>query len=246
MSWFGRSGQDLARQLDLPRVEARPVVDSTMDVAHALAADGAPAGTLVLAEAQQAGRGRVGKRWQSESGAGLWLTLVERPRDASALGVLSLRIGLRLAPVLERWTVGSVRLKWPNDLFVGAGKLAGVLVETRWRGTAPDWVAIGLGINLRAPAGPFAGAALRDADPGEVLAEVIPALRAAAFAEGPLSDAEVADFASRDLALGQRIAEPADGRVRGIAPSGELLVETAAGVTPVRSGSLIFAPTEGL
>lgn len=246
MSWLGRTGDDLVRHLDLPRVDAHEAVGSTMDEAHALAATGAPAGTLVLAASQRTGRGRAGKSWQSAPGAGLWLTLIERPRDASALGVLSLRVGLRLAPVLERWTDAPVRLKWPNDLFVGAGKLAGVLVETRWRGVAPDWVAIGVGINLRPPIdGTITASHLNAADPIAVLAEVIPALRAAAFAEGPLSDAEVAEFASRDLALGQRIAQPADGRVRGIAPSGELLVDTGAGLTAVRSGSLIFASQEG-
>ena len=231
----------LAAALDLPRVLRFAEVESTMDAAHAVAAAGAPAGTLVLADAQRAGRGRGGKAWRSAPGAGLWLTLIERPSDTVALGVLSLRVGLRLAPVLERWAEGPVRLKWPNDLFVGAGKLAGVLVETRWRGARPDWVAIGIGINLRRPDVDVASAALRDADPTTVLAEVIPAVRAAAWAEGPLTDRERAEFASRDLALGQRIAQPAHGLVRGVAASGELLVETAEGLTPVRSGSLIFA-----
>ncbi len=241
MSWLGRDGDALARLLGLPGVVATQAVASTMDLAHEVAAAGAPAGTLVLAEAQTAGRGRSGRSWASAPGAGIWMTLIERPGGADALDVLSLRVGLALAPVLERWTDGGVRLKWPNDLFVGDRKLAGVLIEARWRGGAPDWVAIGIGINLITPPEFRAGASLVRAAADEVLAEVVPAVRAAAFARGPLGAAELASFAQRDFAAGRRITLPADGTVRGISSAGELLVETADGVQPHRAGSLVFA-----
>lgn len=240
MSWLGLDGVTLAARLGLPRVEAVGVLGSTMDAAHELAAGGAPAGTLVIAEEQSSGRGRGGRGWSSGPGAGLWMTLVERPRSAAGLDVLSLRVGLRLAPVLERWTVPPIRLKWPNDLYVDGRKLAGVLIEARWRGAHPDWVAIGLGLNLVAPP-ELAAAALVGARAETVLAEVLPALRAAAFAQGPLTADEVAEFARRDLATGQRVSSPADGLVRGISSAGELLVETDAGIIPLRAGSLVFA-----
>ncbi len=242
MTWFGWTGEGLVAALGLPTVEALAVCESTMDHAHALAAVGAPAGTLVLAEAQDGGRGRQGKGWTSAPRGGIWMTLLERPRgDAVALEVLAVRIGLRLAPILERWTEGSVRLKWPNDLWVGERKLAGVLVETRWRGMRPDWVAIGLGINLAVPADQPLATALGPADPAEVVGEVVPALRAAACATGALRDAELADFAARDVAAGRTLAEPIAGVAHGLSPRGELLVATASGVTPVRTGSLTFA-----
>lgn len=240
MSWAGRDAVALAARLDLPRVEPFAAVSSTMDAAHALAAAGAPAGTLVLADEQTAGRGRSGRVWDSAPGAGLWMTIIERPRIADGIGVLSLRVGLRIAPVLERWASSPVRLKWPNDLFVDGRKLAGVLIEARWRGPRPDWVAIGLGVNLVAPHSVTA-AALQEASAEEVLAEVVPALRAAAFASGPLAADELAAFARRDLAAGQRVSLPVDGLVRGISPDGELLVETDTGITPHRAGSLVFA-----
>src|SRR5699024_4705414 len=104
------------------------------------------AGTLVLADRQTAGRGRGGRTWVSEPGAGIWLTLVERPRDAASVALLSLRLGLRAAPVLDRWSAAPVRLKWPNDLHVGRGKLAGILVESRWREERIEWIAVGMGI----------------------------------------------------------------------------------------------------
>src|SRR5439155_1397721 len=75
----GRASADLADLVAVPRVLAFAEVPSTLDVAHDLAARGAPAGTLVLADSQSAGRGRLGRVWRSEAGAGVWLTLIERP-----------------------------------------------------------------------------------------------------------------------------------------------------------------------
>ncbi len=242
MSWFGHEGEALARALDLARVSALQDVDSTMDAAHALAADGAPAGTLVLAETQRAGRGRGGRPWASGLRAGIWMTLIERPRDSAALEVLSLRAGLALAPVLERWMPRPIQLKWPNDLLVEGKKLAGVLIEARWRDARPDWVAIGVGINLTLPPSEAAAIALDATDPLDVLAEVMPALRAAAFAVGSLSDAERAAFAARDVARDRKLEAPAAGIARGITAAGELLVETPTGMQTCRAGSLVLTP----
>src|SRR5918999_4906504 len=136
--WFeDLSSEELARLLDLPRVIALDHAGSTLDVAHEAGADGAPAGTLILAEEQTAGRGRSGRRWSSPRGTGLWLTLVERPNDSRAIEVLSLRLGLRAARALDRFASATVGLKWPNDLYLGRGKLAGILVEARWREARP-------------------------------------------------------------------------------------------------------------
>lgn len=242
-TYDGWDADALASQLSLPRVALFDSVTSALDVAHELGASGAPAGTLVIADRQTAGRGRGGKSWTSQAGAGIWLTLVERPRDSSALDVLSLRIGLRAAPVLDRFTVAPVRLKWPNDLYTGGRKLAGILVEARWREERPEWVAIGVGVNVTPPEGVATAAGL---EPGTrrltVLAALVPALRAAAFAAGPLTAGERAAFAERDLARGRRSAEPVGGTVRGIDERGALLVERPDGtLTAARGGSLTFA-----
>src|SRR5204863_7213918 len=113
--------------LDLPGVALLESTTSTLDDAHQLAGDGAPAGTLVIANEQTAGRGRDGKSWQSAPGAGLWLTLIERPKDSSGLSVLSLRVGLIAAEALDRFASEPIRLKWPNDLYVDRGKVGGIL-----------------------------------------------------------------------------------------------------------------------
>ena len=227
--------------LALPRVDLLESTTSTLDVAHQLAAEGVPDGTLVIADEQTAGRGREGKNWQSSAGAGLWLTLIERPDDTSGLGVLSLRIGLAAAESLDRFAAEPIRLKWPNDLFVDGGKLAGVLVEARWREGNVDYVAIGLGVNVRRPDGVDRAAGL---EPGtsrlDVLAELVPALRAATRLTGSLESAEMEEFAARDLARGRACLQPAMGRVAGIAPTGELLVALADSIVQFRSGSLVL------
>lgn len=237
----GATSGALARALSLPRVELQARVASTMDRATVLAGEGAPAGTLVLADAQDAGRGRGGRRWESPAGAGLWLTLLERLNDVAALDVLSLRIGLRAARVLDRFAPVSVGLKWPNDLYLPAGKLGGILVESRWRAGRPEWTAIGIGVNVRATPWPGAAALGDGVARLDVLGELVPALRAAAAARGHLTDREVAEFAARDVAAGRPCREPRAGRVAGVAPDGALLVDTPAGVTRIVNGSLVLA-----
>ena len=240
-SYERRTAQDLAALLGLPHVALFDEVDSTTDVAHALAADGAAAGTLVVADGQSAGRGRGGRRWVSETGGGVWLTLLERPNDARALDVLSLRTGLRVAKALDRFAGAGVGLKWPNDLFLHGAKLGGILVESRWRDNRPDWVAIGIGINCAPPSGVVAGAALgRTTDRVDVLTEIVPAVRAAASAHGHLTDRDLADYAVRDVAAGLPCVAPRAGRVAGISADGALLVVTAAGVVRCREGSLLM------
>ena len=241
-TYDGRDSSALAALLDVPRVVVCESTASTMDDAHALAAAGAPAGSMVLTDRQSAGRGRHGRRWASESGQGIWMTLVERPNDASAIDVLSIRVGLRAARALDRYAVAPIRLKWPNDLFIDDAKLAGILIEARWRASRIDWVAIGIGVNVRVPTGVAGAAALRaNVDRVDVLTELVPAVRAAAQARGPLTDGELREFAARDLAVGRTCVDPAAGEVRGIAPTGELLVDTAAGLKAFRDGSLTFA-----
>jgi BirA family biotin operon repressor/biotin-[acetyl-CoA-carboxylase] ligase len=237
----GLDSTALAALLGLPRVVHRSSVSSTMDEAHHLAAAGAEAGTLVIAGEQTAGRGRGGRRWISSFDRGLWMTLIERPATPSGLDVLSLRLGLRTAAVLERFTDGSVQLKWPNDLLVDARKIAGLLVEARWRQEQVEWVAIGMGINLSLPEGLPAAAVRPGTRRSDVLVRLVPALRAAAATRGPLSDAELAGFAARDLARGRRTIQPATGVAGGITADGALIIDSDDGRALFRGGSLVFA-----
>jgi BirA family biotin operon repressor/biotin-[acetyl-CoA-carboxylase] ligase len=230
----------LAEQLGVPRAIVFDEVSSTLDVAHELAAAGAPAGTIVLADAQTAGRGRLGRRWRSAGGAGIWLTVLERPADPPNLDLLPLRIGIALAPALSAFAEDTVALKWPNDLYVGRGKLAGVLTEARWRGDALEWVAIGVGINLRAAEGEAASGLRPETRRIDVLKAALPAIRDAAARRGPLSAEELSVFAERDRARGKACVEPVDGTVMGIDAAGSLLVAVASGEVAVRAGSLVL------
>ncbi len=216
-------------------------VSSTMDIAHRLAGEGTPPGTIVLADQQTSGRGRGGKVWESRPGQGIWMTLVERPRDESAVEVLSIRVGLAAAKALDRFAVEPIRLKWPNDLYTDRRKLAGILVEARWREGQPEWVAIGIGINVTAPVGVATAVGLEKGTSRlEVLEEVVALVRKALRETGSLRQAELAEFATRDMALGHMCIEPANGEVRGITERGELVVALADSVVRVRSGSLVL------
>lgn len=114
-----------------------------------LAAQGAPEGTVVVAEEQTAGRGRRGRHWESAQYAGLWLSLLLRPeRSADRIGWLPLVVGVGVARALRAVAGVEARLKWPNDVVVvsdsGVRKMAGLLAER----LADGAVIVGLGINV--------------------------------------------------------------------------------------------------
>jgi BirA family biotin operon repressor/biotin-[acetyl-CoA-carboxylase] ligase len=232
----------LRNALGVPAVHLYATVGSTLDVAHRLARDGAVAGTFIAAEQQTKGRGRGGKRWTSPPGSGLWITLLERPAEATSVRVLTLRLGLALARALEPFADAAVGLKWPNDLYLRTGKLAGVLVEARWRGSSPEWLAVGVGINVISPVGVERSAGLRTGTKRvEVLAAVVPRLRAAAMnTAAALDEEELAEFARRDVAAGRPCEQPARGIVRGINRTGEIIIATSRGDVASNSGSLVL------
>ena len=238
----GLDARSLALHLGVPACELHDRVGSTMDLAHAAAGRGTASGTLILANEQDAGRGRGGRRWSSAPGGGLWMTLVERPATPGGIEVLSLRVGLHMAEALDALSGERVRLKWPNDLYVGEGKLAGILIEARWRDQRVEWVAIGVGVNI-VPAADVRGAVGLAAGVSrlQALEGVLPALRAAAAVEGPLTTDELSRYAARDLSVGRWAIQPANGVVAGISTTGELMVDTSSGPVACRAGSLVFA-----
>ncbi len=201
-----------------------------MDRAHALADAGAAASTVIVADVQTAGRGRNGRRWVSDAGAGVWTTVIVRPRDVDTVAVLSLRVGLALAAELQPFVTPTIALKWPNDLLVGGRKLAGVLVEARWRDALPEWAAVGVGVNRRPPADIPDAIGVGEATPRrEILGAVVRAVCSASAASGPLNAAELAAFAERDAVYGREVVRPIAGRAAGITATGELVVRAPNG-----------------
>lgn len=212
-------------------------IPSTMDRAHALAQDGAPEGSRVLADQQTGGRGQRGRRWASGEG-GLWLSVIGRPTATEELGGLSLRIGLAVAATLEATlpALPPVGLKWPNDVILEGRKLGGILTEARWSDGLCLWVVAGVGLNvhnripddLRSIAIGLADWA-PDIGPAELVAPVTAAVIAALRDSGPLSPSALADFARRDVLFGTAIHHPVAGEASGITADGALRVRTVDG-----------------
>ncbi len=238
---YDGASEDALRELvGIDQLHVYSSVASTMDIAHDLARSGAPAGTVVVADTQSAGRGRSGAPWISEPGQGVWMSLLERPADSSALDLLSLRAGLGAARALDLFADEPVRIKWPNDLYTYGKKLGGILIEARWRELELEWVVIGLGVNVRAPSAVDAASLEPGTSRRDVLADIFPRLRAAAAMTGLLDANEMSEFEGRDFARGKSCTQPAMGTVQGITNSGELLVALADAIVKFRSGSLLL------
>ncbi|MFI5279763.1 MAG: biotin--[acetyl-CoA-carboxylase] ligase [Gemmatimonadales bacterium] len=227
----GQDAPALTRRFGGADVVLLETTASTLDVAHELGAKGGRGGTIVLADEQTAGRGRLGRKWLSPRGAGIWLTMLLRPRAAPVGGVLAVRAGLAVVLALE-----SVErrfapcLKWPNDVIVEGRKAGGILCEARWTGDVLGWVAIGVGINVKGPAPATGGSpiALDEVVRGlgrlAVLEAMVPRLRALESMGSTLESDERERFmrvAWPELGVGDQIAD--------LTPDGALLVRRADG-----------------
>jgi BirA family biotin operon repressor/biotin-[acetyl-CoA-carboxylase] ligase len=129
------------------RLQWHAQVTSTNDLALAAADQGAPEGTVIAAEAQTAGRGRQGRTWSSPAGAGLYVSAILRPHDRAA-SLVTITAGVAIADGIRAATGLEVALKWPNDVYVGARKLAGILAEAGTSRTGAGHVVLGFGINV--------------------------------------------------------------------------------------------------
>jgi len=247
--WDGLSPLELARSWDVPFVEAYESIGSTNDRAIALATEGAPAWTVVVADEQTEteGRGRRGATWVSAAGTGLWMSVLLRARDS--IPELPLLVGLACAEGIESLHDVRVAIKWPNDLFIGSGKVGGILCETTYAA-----VVTGVGINLSAPPDGFPedllatstsleSEGVEASSRGVLAAAVLRRLRFLLDRDHPFGSARAA-ILDRD-ALADRMVlteQEGMGRAVGIDEGGALLMERTDG-TRVRiiSGSVGFA-----
>jgi BirA family transcriptional regulator, biotin operon repressor / biotin---[acetyl-CoA-carboxylase] ligase len=123
--------------------------DSTNRVAMELGYAGEPEGTVVMAEAQTAGRGRAGRSWHSERGTGLYFTILLRPRLAPAQApLLTMLAGVSAQAAIAAQTGLIPELKWPNDLLLNGKKLGGILTEMHAEPNQVRFVIVGIGINV--------------------------------------------------------------------------------------------------
>lgn len=241
-------------------VDALDECDSTSSELLRRAAQGAPAGSVVVADKQRAGRGRRGRSWLSSAGAGLTFSLLWRTQQpASQLGGLSLAVGVAVAQVLESLGAENVVLKWPNDVLLKQGesfaKLAGILIElsSERRGTQ---VCIGIGLNVLPPEGDFpqAVAGLSQAMPSlperhDLLAALLIGLqrhldRFAVDGFAGVKTAWLTRHAWQDkpvqlLADGEQVR---CGRCCGVDDDGALLLDCGQGPERILAGDLSLRP----
>lgn len=235
----------LARAL-LSGMEVHTSLDSTNRYLGQLAAEGAGNGQVVLAEHQQAGRGRRGRSWVSPLAQNLYLSLLWRfDFDLARLSGLSLAVAVAVARALTRQTGIEAELKWPNDILFEGKKLGGILLEAQGESEGPCAAVIGIGLNLNMS--PRQAAAIdqpwtdlrqasgqsvsRNALCVAVLDELVIALLA--FAGSGL-ESFMADWRRRDALAGSavrlRFSEHSiTGRACGIDEQGALLLETSRG-----------------
>ncbi|MEA2384225.1 MAG: BirA family transcriptional regulator [Solirubrobacteraceae bacterium] len=210
-------------RLGIPRLHLRATT-STNDRARALAAAGAPHGTLVTAAAQTAGRGRQGRTWATPPGRALLMSLVLRAPDR----MLPLAAAVAVAEAVG----DRAAIKWPNDVLIDGRKVAGILAEAR---PQDGWAVLGIGLNVAVrledlPAELQATAATLGLEPRDVepvLARLLAALERALALDTPaLLDA----WRARDALRGRDVAWAAGaGRAAGIDGDGRLVVELPEG-----------------
>lgn len=126
-------------------------VDSTNAEAKRRALTGAMEKTLVLADTQTAGRGRMARRWESPAGAGLWMTQLLFPQNVAArdAGGAVFLCAAALCECLREKTRCDILIKWPNDLVLNGRKICGMLAECGMDGETCRYLALGIGLNLR-------------------------------------------------------------------------------------------------
>jgi BirA family transcriptional regulator, biotin operon repressor / biotin---[acetyl-CoA-carboxylase] ligase len=208
-----------------PRVHHR-VTDSTNERARVLAAEGAPHGTLVTADAQTAGRGRQGREWTAAPGSSLLLSVVLRgPSDALPLAAA--------VAVCEALPV-EAEIKWPNDIWLHKAKVAGILVEAR---PQEGWAVLGIGVNVHeAPQIEHVTSLEGAVGVEELLARLVPALDG--WLRRPLAEVLTA-WRARDALLGEPVRwENGSGEGAGIDETGALLVDTDAGRVALQAGEV--------
>lgn len=252
-------------------VEVLPSIDSTNTELMRRARAGQTEPTLLVAEQQTAGRGRLGRVWQSDVGASLMLSLglPMAPRDWSGL---SLAVGVSVAeslqptlPPLEPGQPPRIGLKWPNDLWLsGDRKLGGILVETAsfvapqaaqpatTHGTAARYVVVGIGINVLPRSGEgmsMPPGSLQDVEPDldapAALLRIVPPLVAMLQGFEACGFAPVQPrFAARDVLQGRPVtlSDGQTGTAHGVAEDGALLVHTAQGMQTVTSAEISVRP----
>ena len=236
------------------------VGSTNLDLA-ARARRGAPSGSVVIANFQSAGRGRQGRTWSAPPGSAVAVSVLLHPVDVAPVrwGWLPLLAGLGVAEGLRRYPGAQAWLKWPNDVLIGEGKVAGILAERIDSPRGPA-VVIGFGVNVHLtvadlPVPTATSLALQASDSAprgplsrtEVVRSCLTALGALylSWQEGQTDEALAASYRERCATLGRRVRvelvghPPMEGVATDVDSGGRLVVRTGSRVQVVGAGDVI-------
>ena len=234
------------------KVELLDVVDSTNNYLKTAAAGGAPHGTVVLADCQTGGRGRLGRRFDSAPGSGIYLSILLRPACPPAeLMTLTARAAVAVRRAIREAAGVEAGIKWVNDLVLNGKKICGILTELSVEAESGlvSYAVVGVGINCNRPAAAFPPE-LREAA-GSILSETgkrvdrnaLTAALIRALSELP-GDEWLSEYRAACVNLGRPVQilapgqPPRPGTALDVGPEAELIVQTESGVEAVRSGEV--------
>ncbi|MBQ9951615.1 MAG: biotin--[Clostridia bacterium] len=234
-------------------IEIHSVIDSTNTRAKALAAQGAPHGTLVCARTQTGGRGRFGRKFHSPDAAGIYMTLLIRPKlPAEKAVMITSMTAVAVARAIERLADVRVEIKWVNDLYIAGKKVCGILCEAGmdFESGQLEYAVVGIGVNtaraefpedIRDIATSVGNVCGKDISKNRLIAEICNCMEEM---YGQLEDgAFMAESRARSNVIGRNIlvlrgGERYPARAIDIDDQGSLVVETEDGIQTVRSGEV--------
>jgi BirA family biotin operon repressor/biotin-[acetyl-CoA-carboxylase] ligase len=124
-------------------------IDSTNNEAHRLGVDGAPEGTVVIADSQTKGKGRLQRAWHSPAGMNIYTSIILRPDlKPDHAPQISILAGVSVAEIMDNFCPGMVNLKWPNDVLLQGKKVCGILAQMKTSANRVDFIILGIGINV--------------------------------------------------------------------------------------------------
>lgn len=231
------------------------VTDSTNIRAKELAEEGHPSGTLVVADRQEAGRGRRGRSWDSPSGTGIFMTLLLKPEmNPNHASMLTLVAAMAVARAISKCADTEALIKWPNDIVIGGKKICGILTEMSAQFDFINHIVIGIGINVHNEHFPEEIAETA----GSILLQTGKRIRRAELIEQILEQFEhyyaifmetedlsglVKEYNSILVNMNKSVRvldpkEPFEGKAMGITKKGELIVDTWESRKMVSSGEV--------
>ena len=231
------------------------VTDSTNIRAKELAEEGHPSGTLVVADRQEAGRGRRGRSWDSPSGTGIFMTLLLKPEmNPNHASMLTLVAAMAVARAISKCAGTEALIKWPNDIVIGGKKICGILTEMSAQFDFINHIVIGIGINVHnehfpeeiaETAGSIflqTGKRIRRAELIEQILEQFEHYYAIFMETEDLSGL-VKEYNSILVNMNKSVRvldpkEPFEGKAMGITKKGELIVDTWESRKMVSSGEV--------